>query len=192
MIWAFVDYENLGSLEQVDLALYQKVFVFLGPNHKRLNLGSLPGGEFSSLELIRIPSSGNNNLDFHLSFYLGRLDGVTDPAVAFHVLSRDKGFDGVIGHLTSRGRQAKRDAPPAPSPPAAKKSTVALSKPAQAVVKKLKEIDGRTRPRKESSLLNWLNSESRLLNGAEAESVISELRTSGKLQVQDGAVKYTL
>ncbi len=42
MIWAFVDYENLGSLEQVDLSSYQKVFVFLGPKHKSLPSASCP------------------------------------------------------------------------------------------------------------------------------------------------------
>lgn len=108
MIWAFVDYENVGSLEALDLKKYQRLIIFCGPRHRKLNLGDIPTASFCHLELIRMTSTGNNNLDFHLAFYLGvhHLEAGND--VEFHVISNDKGFDGVIGHLSEMGRSCSR------------------------------------------------------------------------------------
>jgi hypothetical protein len=146
------------------------------------------------VELIRIPSTGNNNLDFHLAFHLGRLDANVDPSVTFHVLSRDTGFDGLLAHIKRRGRQCKRTAPAVPAAKIpSKKPSKALSTPAQGVLQKLRETNGRTRPRKEISLLNWLNSQAKtILDGVEAEAILLELKSAGKLLVQDSAVKYQL
>jgi hypothetical protein len=70
VIWGFVDYENTGSLESFNGADYERVFVFCGPNNTKLKLGKLSSTEFSRIELIGIKTTGSNNLDFHLAFYL--------------------------------------------------------------------------------------------------------------------------
>ena len=108
MIWAFVDYENVGSLESLDLEKYQRLIVFCGPRHRKLNLGEIPTSSFCHLELIRMASTGNNNLDFHLAFYLGLHHLKAGKEVKFEVISNDKGFDGVIAHLTEMGRGCSR------------------------------------------------------------------------------------
>lgn len=108
MIWAFVDYENVGSLESLDLEKYQRLIVFCGPRHRKLNLGEIPTSSFCHLELIRMASTGNNNLDFHLAFYLGLHHLKAGKEVEFEVISNDKGFDGVIAHLTEMGRGCLR------------------------------------------------------------------------------------
>ena len=117
MIWAFVDYENVGSLESLDLEQYQRLIIFCGPRHRKLNLGEIPTSSFCHLELIRMASTGNNNLDFHLTFYLGVHHLEAGKDVTFHVISNDKGFDGVIQHLVEMGRACSRE------PSAKKKST---------------------------------------------------------------------
>lgn len=76
MDWAFVDYENMGSLEGLAISGYERMFVFCGPGNKRINLGKLPTDRFSSLEVIGVRSTGRNNPDFHMAFYLGRLHQV--------------------------------------------------------------------------------------------------------------------
>ena len=108
MIWAFVDYENVGSLESLDLEKYQRLIIFCGPRHRKLNLGEIPTTSFCHLELIRMASTGNNNLDFHLAFYLGLHHLKAGKGVTFEVISNDKGFDGVIAHLTEMGRGCSR------------------------------------------------------------------------------------
>ena len=108
MIWAFVDYENVGSLESLDLEQYQRLIIFCGPRHRKLNLGEIPTSSFCHLELIRMASTGNNNLDFHLTFYLGVHHLEAGKDVTFHVISNDKGFDGVIQHLVEMGRKCSR------------------------------------------------------------------------------------
>lgn len=38
MNWAFVDYENVGSLENLDIQKYDRIFIFCGPKIKESNL----------------------------------------------------------------------------------------------------------------------------------------------------------
>ena len=38
MKWAFIDYENIGSLNKVDLSFYEKIIIFVGAKQKRSTL----------------------------------------------------------------------------------------------------------------------------------------------------------
>ena len=107
MNWAFVDYENVGSLEALNLTDYERLFVFCGPKNTRLKFGQLPPDSFRSIELIGVATTGSNNLDFHLAFHLGRFHEVADKDVAFHIVSNDAGFNGLINHLKKLGRRCK-------------------------------------------------------------------------------------
>lgn len=108
MIWGFVDYENTGSLAGFQTSNYDRIFVFCGPNNNKIKLGDLPTTEFSRIELIKIQSTGANNLDFHLSFYLGRLHETSTKETVFHIISNDTGFNGIISHMNKIGRKCKR------------------------------------------------------------------------------------
>lgn len=108
MHWAFVDYENVGSLEDISLEQYERIYVFCGPKNSKLKLGELPAEGFCRIELIGLKTSGRNNLDFHLTFYLGRHHEVAEKHVGFHVISNDIGFEGVVEHLRKLGREAQR------------------------------------------------------------------------------------
>jgi hypothetical protein len=108
MHWAFVDYENVGSLEDISLEQYERIYVFCGPKNSKLKLGELPAEGFCRIELIGLKTSGRNNLDFHLTFYLGRHHEVAEKQVGFHVISNDIGFEGVVEHLRKLGREAQR------------------------------------------------------------------------------------
>lgn len=153
MNWAFVDYENVGSLEALNLTDYERLFVFCGPKNTRLKFGQLPPDSFRSIELIGVATTGSNNLDFHLAFHLGRFHEVADKDVAFHIVSNDAGFNGLINHLKKLGRRCKRvetrvakalsNSPSVPHP---------LGEQAQLVVSRLKQLDGRKRPRKKAGL----------------------------------------
>lgn len=137
MKWAFVDYENVNSLELLRLSDYEWVVLFCGPKDKKLkiDLSTIESGKSPRLEIIRLDKSAKNNLDFHLALYLGRYHETVEEAAEFSVVSNDTGFDGVIAYLKNLGRKCKRIKD---KPAAAKKSTtVKKATPAKkAAVKK--------------------------------------------------------
>lgn len=159
MNWAFVDYENVGSLEALSLTGSERLFVFCGPKNTRLKFGQLPTDSFRSIELIGVATTGPNNLDFHLAFHLGRFHEIVDKDVAFHIISNDASFNGLINHLKKIGRSCRRvearvtkalpNGSSVPQPP---------GEQALLAVLRLKQLDGRKRPRKKAGLINWIKS----------------------------------
>ena len=117
MIWGFVDYENTGSLAGFQTINYERLFVFCGPKNNSLKLGEIPTTEFTRVELISVKTTGANNLDFHLAFYIGRLHESANEGVEFHIISNDTGFNGLISHLKKIGRKIKRIPTKVPSKP---------------------------------------------------------------------------
>lgn len=192
MNWAFVDYENVGSLEALQLGDYERVFVFCGPKNTRIKLGTLPAGRFCRIELIGVTTPGANNLDFHMAFHIGRLHETAESNVAFHIVSNDSGFNGLVSHLTTLGRTCKKVATrPATSTETTRENVKPLSDAASAVKSKLKETDGRTRPRKREKLINWMQSQCKgLLNGASPEEVYEELMRARFVQESGSAISY--
>jgi hypothetical protein len=122
MNWAFVDYENVRSLEFVNLAVYQRVFVFCGPQNKSLKFDALPPSGVCRVDLITVPTSSKNNVDFHLAFHLGAEHQQAPADICFHVISNDKGYQGLINHLELLGRSCKLVEPNATKKPAVKKA----------------------------------------------------------------------
>lgn len=84
MLWAFVDYENTGSLEALNVSDYDKVFVFCDPKNQKIKFGTLPTNGFTSIEVINISTMGPNNLDFIIAFHLGRFHEIADQDTEFH------------------------------------------------------------------------------------------------------------
>jgi hypothetical protein len=58
-------------------------------------------------EYIQINGNGNNAVDFHIAYYVGRL-AATAPGAHFHVISKDTGFDPLLKHLKERGIPCQR------------------------------------------------------------------------------------
>jgi len=191
MIWAFVDYENMGSLEGLSLSEYERVFVFCGPKNPRVKLGAPPIDGFCRVELIGVTTAGPNNLDFHLAFHLGRFHEIADKDVAFHIVSADRDFNGIVKHLIKIGRNCKKVS----IKPAAKQVSDApavLSEAASLVVSRLKLLDGRKRPRKRNGFVNWIRSQCQGLSNMVPESVCSEL-VKAKLVRENGSdISYEL
>ena len=99
MFWAFVDYENFGSLDSVNLAQYQRILVFLGAKQSKMNVGEQFPVGFCTVEMLKVKKSSANNVDFHIAYYLGKFATEADPAVDFHVMSNDSGYDGLLAHI---------------------------------------------------------------------------------------------
>lgn len=74
MKWAFIYYENIGCLSKVDLSAYAKVVLFLGEKQPKIDLGETKYDSPIDLVLVQLKAIQSNNLDFQLSYYLGKYD----------------------------------------------------------------------------------------------------------------------
>ena len=107
--WALIDLENIGStLKNISLEPYSKVIIFVGKNQNNLSLSSLTVDKMIDVSILKIKEISDNNLDFHISYYLGRFDISEKENVSFVVISNDKGYDNLIKHINTNSRKCKR------------------------------------------------------------------------------------
>lgn len=99
--YAFVDYENLNNLDDLAITQYEKVFLFLGYKQNTIKISEI-FTRVLNLKIIKIKSIGENNLDFHIAYYLGKLDQEVDKKIDFFVLSKDKGYQGICQHIETQ------------------------------------------------------------------------------------------
>jgi len=133
-----VDYQNVRDSGLKDLPPHRRLVLFVGKGQK-------PKADFvqdamrrgSRVDLVPIAEDGNNNLDFHLAFYFGKLL-VEEPYGEFIVISNDQDFDPLVRHVESLGIACERKgtlrAAPARaqrSAPVAKPAATPPAKPAQ-------------------------------------------------------------
>lgn len=94
MKYAFVDYENLNSLDGLELTQYEKIYLFVGANQTAIHL-SEKFNQGLNIHLVTVNNIGKNNLDFHIAYFLGKLDCEVDKSIQFCVLSKDLGYQGI-------------------------------------------------------------------------------------------------
>lgn len=106
-----VDYENVQPSDFSRLVGREvEVWIFVGQQQKNrlpFDLVQAAVAHTHPVRLVAIVGSGRNALDFHVAFYAGRLAGA-NPGAAFHLISRDRGFDPLIVHLGDLGHPARR------------------------------------------------------------------------------------
>lgn len=68
MKYAFIDYENLNSLDGLALQEYDRLFLFVGAsnNQTEIRLTEKFSDEIN-ITLIKIKSIAKNNVDFHIA-----------------------------------------------------------------------------------------------------------------------------
>ena len=106
MKYAFIDYENIHSLNNLNLNCYEKIFLFLGANLQSIQLSEKFNDELN-ITLITVQSSGKNNLDFHIAYYLGKMDVQTDKNIEFCVISKDNGYLGICEFIQNQRNPRK-------------------------------------------------------------------------------------
>jgi hypothetical protein len=137
--YILIDYENVPVKS---LALVKgehfKVKVFLGPKNTKLAtefvLAIKALGD--KADFIVLQAGGPNALDFHITYYLGKLIA-EDPAGFYHIISKDTGFDGLVAHVQKTGvliqRSASIEAMPCFAAVVVKTATKSVTKPAAVV-----------------------------------------------------------
>lgn len=220
--YVFVDYENVHD---VNLSLIGSKTVhltlLLGARQTKLDVDLVEKlmAHSSSVQLVRLESSGKNALDFALAFYVGRA-AQADPNAYFHIVSKDTGFDPLIEHLRSRHINARRHAdytaltfsaapklatsepavpkPPTPKPAASKQAVAkpTAAEPNDLLNRVLEHLRKNTtnRPKRKKTLGSHLAAFcGKSSTAAEVEALIENLRTAGHLKIGDKeAVTYHL
>lgn len=131
-VHVLVDLENV----QPPAALLDKLapgfadaWIFHGPHQEKLSKTfKTMIGERATL--VPITRTGNNALDFHLSFYLGYV-AAKHPDARLVVVANDKGYEPMIEHAVSLGFEVRREGYDAADKTAPKKSAPAKHTPAK-------------------------------------------------------------
>jgi len=193
----FVDFENVPT---VDLALVAgkpvHVTLLIGKKQTKLDVSLVQQMRRvpDQVELIEVGVSGHNALDLTLAYYLGRAVEL-NPEAHFTIVSKDKDFEPMLGHLAGQGLKAdRRDSFAAAFQAAPKKSMAALKAPPPA--KKLPEdrlekLIARLknnlapRPKNKARLLAHINTAyGSKLTGPEQSGKLEELIRRGVLVIE--------
>ncbi len=180
--FVFVDFENVPT---VDLGLVEgkpvHVSLLIGKKQTWLDLPLVQQIHrlATQVELVEVGASGHNALDLTLAYYLGRAIQ-RSPGAQFYIVSKDKDFEPMIGHICGEGIKASRHdsfaalpflpKPKKPSPvkapaPAKVSASLKTAVPVQAagaeerfekLIARLKTIVNQ-RPKKRDRLLAYIN-----------------------------------
>ena len=151
-----VDFENVQQFDLSQLDENYQVVIVTGSGQKSVPVGLVASAQKlgGRLEWQRVEGNGKNALDFYIAFKLGRLIEKS-PSLQCIVLSKDKGFDPLIQFINKDGMKCKRI-----------NSILELehNKPISGesnynrVLKLLRNIDKKARPRKRATLSQHISS----------------------------------
>lgn len=110
--YIFVDFENVPETDLDRIAGKPvKVTLVLGERHKKLPVELVIKllKYAAQVELVETKRNSKNALDLVLAQHIGEAKKA-DPHGYFHIVSKDKDFDALIGHLKDTGALASRHA----------------------------------------------------------------------------------
>jgi hypothetical protein len=104
-----IDYENIQKLDLSDVPDNILIKIFVGQSQKSIPIELVKQTQHFGhrLEWIKIGGQSKNSLDFHIAFYLGKLQK-EHKAASFIILSKDKGFDPLIKHINNLNWECQR------------------------------------------------------------------------------------
>ena len=106
----FVDFENVPNLN-LSLLKDQPVDLLILLGAKQHSLPLCLVKQLMELkdqtQLIEVNVSGKNALDFVLAYYVGQF-ACQNPKHSFYIVSKDKGYEALVGHLKNNKIKAYR------------------------------------------------------------------------------------
>jgi hypothetical protein len=213
----FVDFENVHEIDLAVIGNEAVSFTLLvGPRQTKLDARLVEKlfEHATSVQLVRLASTGRNALDFILTYYVGRAVAF-DPTGCFHIVSRDKGFDPLIQHLLSKRIEARRHesfatltfsasakpvAPPvrtaAAKPKSPAKPKAPRPMPDERTIRVLEHLrkPSATHPRNKVKLVSYVVAYlGRKITEAEASNLVESLQRAGHIAIgEKGTVTYRL
>jgi len=192
--YVLIDFENVQprNLELLTKHPFQ-VYVFVGASQTKVSFDLADSMQLlgNNAKYIKISGNGQNALDFHIAYYVGEL-AAKDPDARFYIVSKDKGFDTLIDHLTKREIRIQRVKDLVQIPILRVSSKTSSDKKIAAIIKNLGGR-GQSRPRKVRTLENTINTLfTEKLDKRELASLIKELQERKLIVVNKGNVSYKL
>ena len=186
-----IDFENVQPKDVASLnGGRYRIKVFLGAQQAKIPIAMAralqalgPGAEY-----IQINGNGNNAVDFHIAYYIGRL-AATAPDAQFHVVSKDTGFDPLLKHLKEQGISCQRVTSLA-AVTSAKRNRALNGDRLAAVVDNLAKRKA-AKPRTAKALRTTIQTlfANELLE-EEVDGLIEQLIARGLIRISDGKVHY--
>ncbi len=194
--YIFVDFENVQPTSFEFPKDYPfKIIIFVGANQTKIPIELVTSMQSLgyNAEYVIISGNGKNALDFHITFYLGKLCE-KDPAGYFHIISKDTGFDMLINHLKEKKILINRynDISEVPALKQSNCESLSIDEKIDLIVDYLIKR-GNAKPRKVETLSNTINSLcARSLNKNQLEIIVKAMAKE-KLIVIDGTkITYML
>ena len=100
---AFIDYENCSNLTEISLNIYTELIIFAGAKQNNVALPVNAFPEAVKVTLRHVSEVSRNNVDFHLVLELGQCVCHYGPEKEYHIISADKGYDGIVRTLQAAG-----------------------------------------------------------------------------------------
>ena len=194
-----VDYENVSKVDLGAIPRGVRVPFFFGASQKKVSTEFLR----NALELgplfvpIDIEGQGKNALDFHIAFYLGEYLAQNRNTQCV-ILSKDTGFDPLIGHLKKRGFNVRRTAtlggafPSREGPPRSGSTARGVAvEPWKRALSWLTGLQSNRRPRKRRALVASLYSHlSKRVPESQIERFVDRMIAEGRISESNGAITY--
>jgi hypothetical protein len=150
-----VDFENVHQVDLAHLDEHFNVIIFVGLVQKTIPIELVVSAQKlgSRVEWQRVEGNGSNALDFYIACYLGR---VLEKSPTQHciVLSKDKGFDPLLRHLSKIGLKCKRINSLLELEP---ESAAAEEPNYKRVLDQLGKTEKKLRPRKRTTLSTYIS-----------------------------------
>lgn len=108
---ALIDYENCSNLTEIPLNIYTELIIFSGAKQNNVALPVSAFPEAVKLTLRHVSETSRNNVDFHLVLELGQYVYRYGSEKEYHIVSADKGYDGIVRTLQMRGIRCRRVSP---------------------------------------------------------------------------------
>jgi hypothetical protein len=102
------------ALREFPFMTLTKCFSSRALNRKNIKIPVTSLSSAISLRIIPATEVSKNNVDFHLVLELGQLTALAGDTSHFSVISRDKGYDGIIARLKATGISCTRISPALP------------------------------------------------------------------------------
>lgn len=189
-----VDYENVKKVDfpSMDLSEYA-ILLFLGKTQNKVPIDLVQNTQRlgDRVQWIQINGDGNNALDFHIAYMIGRLSE-QNPSAEYIILSKDKGFDPLISYINKQKMKCRRISSIIELSPQREKEVTEDSK-IVAVIDNLKKVQSNKRPRRKSSLIKHVRTVfNNTINEDKATDLVEALYMKKMISEVNNQIKYNL
>ncbi len=185
-----VDFENVRQVDLTQLDDSFQVIIFVGASQKSIPMDLVASAQKlgTRAKWQQLDTNGNNALDFFIAYQIGRIME-QDSRHECIVLSKDKGFDPLLRHLSKSGLKCKRiNSLMEIAPKASIQSEDANYK---RVVEVLCKLEKSNRPRKRATLSRHISSIfQKKLAQPEIDRIIDILLANKMISEVNNAITY--